>query len=363
MLLLSISAYVVNAQTYCQPTATLPAWAHAETQSLHTFKVSSGGTTLLNYEQASATNSYNWLQASQSFSVTPGQTLSIDVYSGIWSWEIVLGFDWDANGVFETEYRAFSAPGAVITQPTSAWGNSSYDTDTKRKALETEYGTYRSVIRHTFTVNVPADAVLGTYRVRVICDGDGNNGIVPLLKFCDKVSYAGSMHDFAINVMQKAATPVISPVTGSYPAPQNITITSETTDAVIYYTLDGTTPTTTVTETNKLYAGAFSLSNDATVKAIATKTGMMTSGVAEANIAFTTTGFNGNQTSKAYAFIKDNKLNIADVEPNTVIAIYTVAGKLIASETANNSSYTFNADLTHGVYLVKVGDKTIKLIK
>lgn len=65
MLLLSISAYVVNAQTYCQPTATLPAWAHADTQSLHTFKVSSGGETLLNYEQASATNSYNWLQASQ----------------------------------------------------------------------------------------------------------------------------------------------------------------------------------------------------------------------------------------------------------------------------------------------------------
>ncbi len=89
----------------------------------------------------------------------------------------------------------------------------------------------------------------------------------------------------------------------------------------------------------------------------------MTSEVAEANIAFTTTGLNGNQKSKAYAFIKDCKINIAEIEPNTVIAIYTVTGKLIASETAQYSSYTSKVDLTNGVYMVKVGDKTIKVIK
>ncbi len=69
--------------------------------------------------------------------------------------------------------------------------------------------------------------------------------------------------------------PRFSPKSGSFVGPQDITITSATSDAKIYYTTDGTQPTTSST----LYAGPVRLSTTATIKAIATKTGMASSPV------------------------------------------------------------------------------------
>ena len=74
------------------------------------------------------------------------------------------------------------------------------------------------------------------------------------------------------------ATPVISPVSGIYPSPLSITITDSTGGAVIYYTTNGTTPTTLST----VYTGAFSPSKDGAivVEAIAVAPGYLPSAVA-----------------------------------------------------------------------------------
>jgi hypothetical protein len=72
------------------------------------------------------------------------------------------------------------------------------------------------------------------------------------------------------------ATPTIAPVAGSYSSSQTLTITSATSGATIYYTTNGTTPTTAST----LYSAPFTLSSSATVKAIAVKTDFNTSAVA-----------------------------------------------------------------------------------
>jgi formylglycine-generating enzyme required for sulfatase activity len=65
------------------------------------------------------------------------------------------------------------------------------------------------------------------------------------------------------------ADPVISPAGGSFEEAQTVSITSETTDANIYYTLDGSAPT----EGSTLYTEAFELAETSTVKAIAYKDG------------------------------------------------------------------------------------------
>jgi hypothetical protein len=73
--------------------------------------------------------------------------------------------------------------------------------------------------------------------------------------------------------------PAFSPPAGSYSAPQNITLTSATAGAVIYYTTDGTTPTTS----SAVYAGAIPVGmGTMTIKAMAIASGLSQSAVVTA---------------------------------------------------------------------------------
>ena len=60
-------------------------------------------------------------------------------------------------------------------------------------------------------------------------------------------------------------TPTFSPAAGTYTSAQNVTISTETAGATIYYTTDGTDPTTSSTQ----YSGAINVSSTTTIKAIA----------------------------------------------------------------------------------------------
>lgn len=72
-------------------------------------------------------------------------------------------------------------------------------------------------------------------------------------------------------------TPTFSPVAGTYTSIQSVTITSAGADA-IYYTTDGSTPTTGST----LYSGPVSVAVSETLKAIAVKAGFQNSAVGTA---------------------------------------------------------------------------------
>ena len=76
-----------------------------------------------------------------------------------------------------------------------------------------------------------------------------------------------------------AAAPTFSPAGGTYTEAQSVTISSATEGAAIYYTLDGSTPTTSST----LYTAPITISETATIKAIATKSGMNNSAVNSAD--------------------------------------------------------------------------------
>jgi len=79
------------------------------------------------------------------------------------------------------------------------------------------------------------------------------------------------------------AKPVITPGSGTYEAGQSVTVTCSTDGASIYYTTDGTTPTTAATP----YRAPFVVSGEGvtrTVKAVAVKAGMADSPVTTATL-------------------------------------------------------------------------------
>jgi formylglycine-generating enzyme required for sulfatase activity/C1A family cysteine protease len=82
----------------------------------------------------------------------------------------------------------------------------------------------------------------------------------------------------------KALPPTFSPVAGTYPSSQNVTITSTTSGATIKYTTDGTTPTST---NGLTYSGAIAVSQNTTIKAITIKSNMVDSNVASSSYIIT----------------------------------------------------------------------------
>ncbi|MBQ0114264.1 MAG: chitobiase/beta-hexosaminidase C-terminal domain-containing protein, partial [Bacteroidales bacterium] len=75
------------------------------------------------------------------------------------------------------------------------------------------------------------------------------------------------------------ATPVITPNGGKFDGEQEVTITCETADVTIYYTTDGTEPTSD----SELYTGPFTINESCTVKAIAVDADDNASDVASAD--------------------------------------------------------------------------------
>lgn len=279
----------MRAQTYCEPNKSSGGskWAHANSQSFYSLKVSSDGNEIYTFIDDVGSKQYNWLQDTEGFSVSTGKLIVLDVRSGIWTWDIQVGFDWDGDGDFEDLQRAFSTVGKKPTDKETSWNPKYKDTYASaewRKAEQTRLG-HRGVIRHQFTFTVPANAKIGKTRMRILCDGDGGTAD---FEMCMPVGYAGSMHDFGVTVVGEnvAAKPVFSVADGTYKTDQTVTITSATPDAKIYYTLDGKEPTVA---SGMLYDGPVKVSvpeettAQVMLKAIAVKEGMQNSNVATAN--------------------------------------------------------------------------------
>jgi chitinase len=83
----------------------------------------------------------------------------------------------------------------------------------------------------------------------------------------------------------QVATPIFSPLGGTYTAAQNVTISCATAGATIRYTTDGSTPTLSSAQ----YTGAISVTSTKTIKAIAMAAGKNNSAIASATYTISTT--------------------------------------------------------------------------
>jgi hypothetical protein len=76
--------------------------------------------------------------------------------------------------------------------------------------------------------------------------------------------------------MTPAATPTFSPAPGTFSSVQNVSLSDSTPGAVIYYTLDGTVPTTS----SLRYSQPIPILQTTTIRAVATASGYAMSDVA-----------------------------------------------------------------------------------
>jgi hypothetical protein len=135
----------------------------------------------------------------------------------------------------------------------------------------------------------------------------------------------------AYTITQSAtATPTFSPVSGSYSAAQFVSIIDTATNATIYYTTDGTTPTSL----SAVYSGPISVASSETIEAIAVASNNTRSGVATATYTIAQSVVATPTFSVASGvFTAPQTITIADTTTATTIC-YTIDGSTPTSASA-----------------------------
>ena len=168
-----------------------------------------------------------------------------------------------------------TAPGYSKSAVTSA----SYTIAVPTPIFTPKGGTYTSVQSITITDSMPGASIhFTTDGTTPTTASNLYGGPITVLttQTIKAMAVASGYSNSAVNSATytiAAASPVFSPKGGTYTSAQSVTVTDSTPGAVIYYTTDGSTPTTS----SKQYSGAIDVSSSQTLKAIAVASGYSTS--------------------------------------------------------------------------------------
>jgi Chitobiase/beta-hexosaminidase C-terminal domain len=133
-----------------------------------------------------------------------------------------------------------------------------------------------------------------------------------------------------------AAAPAFSPAAGTFTSAQQVALSDATAGATIYYTVDGSMPTTSSTQYNNT---PINVSATETIKAIATAAGFATSAVSSAAYTINVTVAPPTFSPAAGSYTSAQSVSISDATAGTTI-YYTTDG---SAPTASSTQYSGTA--------------------
>ena len=158
----------------------------------------------------------------------------------------------------------------------------------------------------------------------------------------------------AYSITAQAPTPTFSPAAGTYSSAQKVTISDATSGATIYYTTNGTTPTTSST----VYSGPITVSATETVNAIAVATGFSTSAVGTAAYSISTTTSTPTFSPAAGTYTSAQSVTISDATAGATIYYTTNGTTPTTSSTVYSGPITVSATETLNAIAVATGFST-----
>ena len=175
----------------------------------------------------------------------------------------------------------------TATQNILTWTFSSSTGQTAAPVLSPAAGTYLGAQTVTITDTTPASSIFYTLDGTAPATTAGGSTLayagpitITATETINAIATASGFSPSAVAsaayvIDSQVAAPMFSPVAGTYSSPQTVTISTSSPNAIIYYTTNGTTPTTSST----LYTAPITVSTSETVQAIATASGFFSSNV------------------------------------------------------------------------------------
>ena len=142
------------------------------------------------------------------------------------------------------------------------------------------------------------------------------------------------------NTLPPAVTPAFNPPAGTYPTAQTVTIYNGMSNGSIYYTTDGSTPTSNSTP----YTGPITVSLSETLQAIAVANGYPNSGVGVALYALTAAAPTFSQPGGTYSSAQS--ITLSDITPGATIYYTTDGSTPTTSSTVYSGALTVSATET-----------------
>lgn len=147
---------------------------------------------------------------------------------------------------------------------------------------------------------------------------------------------------YSTGAVPGAIVPVFNPAAGTYPIPLTVTISTTTPSATIYYTTDGTTPTTSST----VYSSPLNVSTTETIRAFAAAPGLSDSSVSSGAYTIEPTASTPTFNLTAGTYRSTQTVAISTTTPSATI-YYTTDGSIpTTSSNVYSSPITVSASET-----------------